>query len=162
MSKLRQGNDTLSGSAGNDKLYGKSGNDSLNGGSGNDILSGGSGNDTLIGSTGNDSLHGGSGKDTLWGGTGNDTLYGGDGDDIFIYKPNEGTDKIMDYNSGDMLQILKADGSAGGSFTKYSFSNNKLTLTIDGGGSVVFDGVKSGDSFNINSTIHTLSGKKLK
>ena len=148
------------------EIYKYVNNDALN-----DILSGGSGNDTLIGSTGNDSLNGGSGKDklyggagkdTLWGGTGNDTLYGGDGSDIFIYKPNEGTDKIMDYNSGDMLQILKSDGSAGGSFTKYSFSNNKLTLTIDGGGSVVFDGVKSGNSFNINSTIHTLSGKKLK
>lgn len=66
-------------------------------------------NDKLVGSANNNSLNGVSG---------NDTLYGGDGDDIFIYKPNEGTNKIMDYNSGDMLQILKADGSAGGSLCK--------------------------------------------
>ena len=165
------GKDKLYGSTGNDSLNGGKGNDSLNGGSGNDILSGGSGNDTLIGSTGKDSLSGGSGKDklyggagndTLWDGAGNDTLYGGDGKDTFIYKPGEGTDKIMDYNSADMLQILKADGSAGGSFNKSFFSNNKLTLTIDGGGTVIFDGVKSGDVFNINGTTHIISGKKLK
>ncbi|MBR0289644.1 MAG: hypothetical protein IJQ82_11760, partial [Selenomonadaceae bacterium] len=173
------GNDTLSGGAGKDKLFGQSGNDSLNGGkgndslnggSGNDILSGGSGNDTLIGSTGKDSLSGGSGKDklyggagndTLWDGAGNDTLYGGDGKDTFIYKPGEGTDKIMDYNSADMLQILKADGSAGGSFNKSFFSNNKLTLTIDGGGTVIFDDVVSSTKFNINGSSYIISGKKI-
>ncbi|MBE8950947.1 MAG: hypothetical protein SR3Q1_10190 [Quinella sp. 3Q1] len=153
------GNDTLWGGAGNDKLYGGANNDSLDGGAGNDTLEGGKGNDSLSGGSQKDKLYGGVGNDTLWGGTGNDTLYGGEGDDIFIYKPNEGTDKIMDYNSGDMLQILKADGSEGGSFTKSSFSNNKLTLLIDGGGAVVFDGVKSGDSFNINSDLYQINSK---
>ena len=156
------GNDTLSGGAGNDKLLGGAGNDSLNGGDGKDTLSGGTGNDKLLGGVGNDSLHGGDGKDILSGGSGNDTLIGSTGDDIFIYKPNEGTDTIMDYKAGDILQILKADGSAGGSFTSSSFKSNNLTLAISGGGKVIFDNVSATDSFNINGTIHTISGKKLK
>ena len=89
-------------------------------------------------------------------------MYGGSGKDTFIYKPGEGTDTIFDYQSGDMLQILKSDGKAGGSFTKSSFSGGNLTLTISGGGKVVFEGVSSGDSFNINGKNYTLSGKKLK
>ena len=147
------GNDTLSGYKGNDKLFGEAGNDSLNGGAGKDTLSGGAGNDKLLGGAGNDSL---------WGGKGNDSLYGGSGNDIFVYKPNEGTDKIFDYASGDMLQILKTDGKAGGAFTKATFSGNELTLAIDGGGKVIFEGVNAGDKVNINSKTYTISGKTLK
>ena len=128
----------------NDSLYGKKGDDYLNGGAGNDILSGYTGNDML------------------WGGAGNDTLYGGSGNDIFIYKPSEGTDKIMDYNSGDMLQILKSNDSAGGTYSKATFKNNSLTLAISGGGKVIFDGVSAGDQININGTIRTIKGSTLK
>ena len=35
-------------------------------------------------------------------------------------------------------------------------------LTIKGGGSVIFDGVAKGDTFNINNKTYTISGKKLK
>ena len=149
------GADTFSGGAGNDKLFGEAGNDSLNGDAGNDTLNGG---------TGNDKLYGGKGNDSLWGGAGNDSLWGGAGKDIFVYKPGEGTDKIFDYSNGDgdLLKILKADGSAGGTFTKAAFASNKLTLTISGGGSIIFDGVSAGDKFNINSTTYTIKGKTLK
>ncbi|MBR4642210.1 MAG: hypothetical protein IKO74_05730 [Selenomonadaceae bacterium] len=149
------GADTVSGGAGNDKLFGEAGNDSLNGDAGNDTLSGGSGKDKL---------YGGKGNDSLWGGAGNDSLWGGAGKDTFVYKPGEGTDKIFDYanGDGDLLQILKADGSAGGTFTKAAFASNKLTLTISGGGSIIFDGVSAGDKFNINSTTYTIKGKTLK
>ena len=157
-----KGKDTLNGGAGKDSLVGGADNDKLLGNAGNDTLSGGDGADTLSGGAGNDKLYGGKGNDSLWGGAGNDSLWGGAGKDVFVYKPNEGTDTIFDYASGDMLKILKTNGKEGGSFTKSSFSNNKLTLTISGGGTVVFDGVKSGDAFNINGTTHTLSGKKLK
>ena len=125
-------------------------------------LSGGDGNDTLSGGIGNDKLLGGTSNDSLWGDAGNDTLYGGSGDDIFIYKPNEGTDTIMDYEANDILQILKEDGSAGGTFSSSSFKGNNLTLAIDGGGKIIFSGVNATDSFNINDTIYTISGKKLK
>ncbi|MBQ3442542.1 MAG: hypothetical protein IJG33_04770, partial [Selenomonadaceae bacterium] len=156
------GADTLSGGTGDDKLFGQGGNDSLNGGDGADTLSGGSGDDKILGGAGRDSLSGGKGNDSLWGGTGNDTLTGGDGDDVFIYKPSEGTDHITDYTSGDMLKILKKDGSEGGTFTNSLFSNGTLKLTISGGGAVIFDGVASGDLININGTTHIISGSKLK
>ena len=165
------GNDTLAGSAGNDTLLGGSGKDSLSGGSGNDILSGGASNDTLFGGAGNDSLSGGkahdkiygdAGNDTLWGGSGSDSLTGGDGSDVFVYISGEvGTDTILDYESDDMLQILNSDGSSGGTYSASSFSDSKLTLTIDGGGTVVLSGVSSGDEININGTTHTIKNSKL-
>ena len=162
----RNGSDSLSGGAGNDSLNGGSGNDFLDGGSGSDTLDGGYGEDSLYGGAGADSLYGGYGTDTLWGGAGNDTLTGGSSYDVFVYKPNEGTDTITDYyyysDSGcDMLQILKADGTEGGTFTDSNFSDNKLTLTIDGGGSVVFQNVNASGKFNINGTTYQINGTKL-
>ena len=132
------------------------------GGNGNDSISGGAGADKLYGNAGNDSLHGGDGNDSLWGGLGNDSLLGGKGNDTFIYKPGDGTDTIFDYASNDMLKILKSNGKSGGTFSKSSFSGSDLTLTISGGGTVIFDGVATGDKFNINGKTYTLSGSKLK
>lgn len=134
----------------------------INGNMLNNSIIGGSGNDKLYGGAGNDSLIGGKGNDSLWGGAGNDSLWGGGGKDIFIYKPGEGTDKIFDYSSDDMLKILKKDGKEGGSFSKSMFSGNTLTLTIKGGGKVIFGNVASGDTFNINGKAYTISGKTLK
>ena len=158
------GNDSISGLAGkgNDSLSGYKGNDTLDGGKGNDILLGYAGKDYLLGGKGNDSLSGGSGKDTLWGGAGDDTLLGGSGKDVFIYKPGEGTDTIIDYQSGDMLKILKSNGTEGGTFDKATFKSGTLTLTINGGGSVIFDGVAKGDSININGTSYIIKDKTLK
>ena len=160
------GNDTLWGGAGNDTIYGNDGADLLDGGSGSDTLDGGYGEDSLYGGAGADSLYGVYGNDTLWGGAGNDTLTGGNGYDVFVYKPKEGTDTITDYyyysDSGcDMLQILKVDGSEGGTFTDSNFSDNKLTLTIDGGGSIIFQNVNASGKFNINGTTYQISGTKL-
>ena len=144
---------TILGGSGKDSLYGEGGNDSLVGNAGNDKLYGQDGDDTLIGGAGNDSLRGGAGNDTLYGGAGNDT---------FIYKPGEDTDRIMDYTSGDMLTILKSNGKSGGTFTSSSFSGGDLTLSIKGGGTVVFDSVSKGNKFNINGKTYTISGTKLK
>ena len=149
------GNDSIVGDAGKDKLYGNDGNDSLYGGSGNDSLAGGNGDDYLSSGSGNDKLYGNAGADSLWGGTGNDTLYGGDGVDTFIYRPNEGKDTIMDYESGELLQITNS------TFTNAVFSSNQLTLTIDGGGSVVFKNVTSSTEFNINGDSYQVSGSNL-
>ena len=67
----------------------------------------------------------------------------------------------MDFTGGDMLQILKANGREG-TFTNSSFKSGKLTLAIEGGGHVTFSGMSAGDEININGTMHTISGKKLK
>ena len=150
------GNDSLVGDAGKDKLYGNDGNDSLYGGSGNDSLAGGNGDDYLSGGSGNDKLFGNAGNDTLWGGTGNDTLYGGEGVDTFIYKPNEGTDTILDYQSGELLQITDS------TFKNAVFSSKTLTLTINGGGSIIFKNVTSSTEFNINNQTYHVSGSTIK
>ena len=94
-------------------------------------------------------------------GAGDDSLWGGDGNDTFIFRAGEGTDKIFDYQNGDMLKILKSNGTAGGKYTKSKFSNGTLALTISGGGSVIFNNVTASTEFNINSTTYTISGSKL-
>ena len=158
------GADTINNWGGAASMIGGKGNDVIWGNTGADTLRGGANNDKLHGDTGNDRLYGDSGDDSLWGDKGNDTLYGGSGKDIFIYKPNEGTDRIMDYSfsEGDRLQILKSSGKAGGTFSKSGLSGGNLVLTISGGGSVIFNDVSKGDKFNINSKTYTFNGSKLK
>jgi len=153
--------DTITVRGSNIKLNGSAGNDSLSGGSNNDSINGGAGNDVIFGNKGSDTLLGGAGNDSLWGGSGNDSLYGGAGDDTFIYKPGEGTDTIFDFQSGDLLTILKSNGKEGGTFTSSSFKNGNLTLGISGGGSVIFSGVSKSNSFNINGDTYKISSSKL-
>lgn len=90
-------------------------------------------NSLLDGGADNDTIKNRGSSVTIDTGAGDDTLYGQNGDDVFIYKPNEGKDKIMDFAAGDMLKILNADGSAG-SFTNSSFKSGNLTLAVSGGG----------------------------
>lgn len=153
-------NININSGGGNDYIKSSGSNVVTDGGAGADTILSGRSNDSLSGGAGNDSLSGGAGSDTLWGGTGNDTLTGGSGSDVFIYRPNEGKDTISDYASGELLQILNADGSAG-TFSGSSFSGGKLTLTIQGGGSLIFNNVSANTSFNINGTTHTISGGRL-
>ena len=103
---------------------------------------------------------GGSNNDTLWGGAGSDYLTGGAGSDVFIYQPNEGTDRITDFTADDMLMILTGDGTQG-PFSDSTFKNSKLTLTIDGGGTVVLQNVSETQTFNINGTSYSVSNGKL-
>ena len=149
----------ITGNAYDNSILGGAKNDSIYGGDGADILSGKGGNDKLYGDAGNDLLYGGAGNDSLWGGAGNDSLFGGDGDDTFVYTVNTGTDKIFDYSSGDILQILDAKGSKT-SFSKATFSNDDLTLSVKGGGTIVFEDVDSATTFNINGTNYKISGTK--
>ena len=144
------------------KITGNSLDNKILGGTGKDTLNGGAGNDLLHGDSANDILSGDAGNDSLWGGMGNDKLYGGDGDDVFIYRPGEGSDTIYDYAAGDMLKILNSNGTEGGSFINSSFKNNNLTLSILGGGKVIFNDVNADDIFNINGKNYSISGKKLK
>ena len=131
----------------------------LIGGGEDNILIGGKGNDSLIGESGDDTLHGGKGNDTLWGDSPDSDSSG---QDTFIFCAGDGTDVIKDYDfdEGDMLEILDKRGKQS-TYNKAVFSDGKLTLSIKGGGKVIFEGVSNGDSFNINSTPHQISNKKL-
>ena len=86
-------------------LSGTSGADFLTGGSGDDALWGNAGADTLSGMGGKDFLDGGNGADTLIGGTGNDTLRGGAGLDTFVFNTGDGSDKILDFQNGDKIDL---------------------------------------------------------
>lgn len=113
--------------------------------------------------TGNDKankLYANSTDTTLTGGKGDDSLWGSDGVDTFVYMANTGTDKIFNYESGELLQIIKANGAAG-SFKNSTFANNNLTLAIDGGGKVVFQNVTSSTEFNINGTAYQIESARL-
>ena len=155
------GSVTIEAGAGADTIAGSTKADVLDGGAGNDIIWGGKGNDSILGGAGNDSLVGYAGNDTLWGGAGNDTLTGGAGVDTFIYTANTGTDRITDFTSSDLLQILDAKG-AQSSFSDSALSGSNLTLTITGGGKVIFSGVSATQTFNINGTTYSISDGKLK
>lgn len=124
------------------------------------IILGNTGNDKLYGEAGNDIIIGGKGNDSLNGGAGNDSLWGDAGKDTFIYTANEGTDKIFDYETGDLLKILNADGSDG-YFKSSKYSGGDLTLTINGGGKIIFEDVVSSTKFNINGSSYNISGSKL-
>lgn len=138
------------------KIMGNALDNSILGGTGKDTLYGADGDDYLVGNDGNDKIYGQNGNDTLWGGIGNDTLKGGDGADVFIYKPNEGKDVITDFSNNDMLQIVDS------TFSKAVYKSNTLTLTVDGGGSIIFKNVNTATEFNINGTNYKVSGSTIK
>ena len=67
----------------------------------------------------------------------------------------------MDYDSGELLQILDAKGKAAATFTKSSFKDDVLALTVSGGGTIVLNDVETSTNFNINGTSYKISGSKL-
>ena len=70
------------------------------------------GNDLLVGLGGNDRLFGGDGNDILNGGRGNDDLFGGEGADRFVFRANDGQDRLFDFSSGeDVIQMNGGPGS---------------------------------------------------
>ncbi|WP_417676620.1 calcium-binding protein [Pseudodonghicola sp.] len=103
-----RGHDQIEGHGGRDTLKGAAGNDILLGGDGRDRLEGGGGHDRLNGGEGNDRLFGGRGDDILLGGRGNDQLRGDAGDDHFLFHVGDGADKILDFASGDVLELDRA------------------------------------------------------
>lgn len=170
--------DTLNGGSHNDLIYGGDGNDSINGGwgwddldggdgddfidgfMGNDVMRGGNGNDVMLGGTGDDTLFGGNGNDTLYSGWGNDQVTGGGGADLFVFGFSGGNDVYTDFNAreGDVLRLddILWTGSHGHlsagavESTFGSTRNGTLTLTFDGGESLVLNGVTSlGDALHI-------------
>ncbi|MBR4152861.1 MAG: hypothetical protein IKT98_07870, partial [Selenomonadaceae bacterium] len=124
-------------------------------------VQGGTTDDSIVGGSGADKLYGNAGVDTLWGGKGNDTLYGGDGNDKFIFQAGDGSDTIMDYASGELLNILDKTGKAAGTFTQAAYSNNTLTLTVKDGGTLTLKNVGTSTNFNINNETYHVSGKTL-
>ena len=104
---------------------------------------------------------GGDGADTLTGGKGNDTLWGGNGEDTFVYYAGTGNDVIMDYQSGDLLNILNKNSRLE-DFKKAAFNDDTLTLNIKGGGKISFKNITESTIFNINGTNYRVSDNTIK
>jgi Ca2+-binding RTX toxin-like protein len=84
------------------------------------VLSGRSGNDVLIGSRANDILSGGQGADILTGGAGSD---------LFSFStPQDGIDRITDFNPVEDLIQISAAGFAGGLTMGEALSLSQFSL----------------------------------
>ena len=144
------GDDELRGDCSNDDLRGGDGDDTLWGGDGNDTLWGGDGNDTVYGGTGADRVAGNKGDDRLDGGAGNDTLIGGLGSDTFVFGKGHGNDTIQDFGTDDWIDLRGLDlttaqlGTVIGGATA-SDDGLSLDLSAWGGGTVLLQGIRSGD-----------------
>jgi Ca2+-binding RTX toxin-like protein len=138
------GNDTLSGFGGTDALYGGNGDDKLNGGAGIDYLYGDSGNDTLFG---------GSEGDFIYGGKGNDVLWGEGGADKFVFAPQNGNDRVMDFkpSEGDKLyftDFFATPPSVADFLAKYvTDTGNDLSINLQGT-TIVLVGVQNISDLN--------------
>ncbi|MEM8504731.1 MAG: phytase [Cyanobacteria bacterium P01_D01_bin.1] len=143
------GSDLLAGGLGDDVILGGSGDDVLRGdrnsrsaqtgkAGGDDLIYGGAGNDRIGGKSGNDRLFGDSGNDQVWGDDGDDLIYGGLGNDIltgdnfsggqgidtFMLATGEGTDTIVDFETGtDLIGLL-----GGLSFGQLTFAGSEIRV----------------------------------
>jgi len=124
------GADILFGDLGDDTLYGGAENDFINGNQGNDFLCSGEGNDTLHGGKENDVLNGGSGDDFLSGDLGNDTLMGGTDRDTFVFRVEDGSNTILDFELGQD-KIGLASGLTFDQLTIDGDQNNAVIRTGD-------------------------------
>ncbi len=88
-------------------VRGGNGDNTLHGAFGRDILQGLGGDDTLHGHDRDDRLSGGTGDDTLIGGKGNDLLHGGAGADRFVFDSESETDRILDFEDGTDILVIR-------------------------------------------------------
>ncbi len=133
------GKNALNGLLGNDTIRGGGADDTLNGGAGHDSLDGGDGNDLLLGGTGNDRILGGAGNDRIEGGIGIDHLTGGAGEDVFVFTPNFGKDRVLDFDANpaggqDRLDIsalgITAENFA--DFVTITHTGSNVLITFEG------------------------------
>lgn len=113
--------------------------DQLDGSDVSDLLRGNGGDDRLRGLGGDDIIEGGAGNDVIEGGRGNDQLSGGSGADVFIVRPGEGNEVILDFNvaEGD---ILRLEGFPSFNATFADFRN---IIIQAGGQQITLNGINS-------------------
>lgn len=134
------------------EIYGR--DDVIKGSAGDDNLIAGNGDDRILGRDGADKLSGQKGRDELDGGKGADTLTGGGGRDVFAFNdsPSSGTDRIMDFQPGDVIRLgVKAfAGLPSGQLPEDRFVDGVAAL--DGGDRVIFDRVTGALYFDPDGT----------
>ncbi len=126
------------------------------------IIRGTSGDDTVVNSSygKNVMIHAGTGNDEINNFASNVTINGNEGDDTFIFRAGDGKNTILDYSSGELLQILDKRG-AEGDIKNSMFSDDTLTLAIQGGGKIILSSVDVSTDFNINGEIYHVKENSL-
>lgn len=74
-----------------------------------DLIVGNDRDNKIFGRYGDDTIHGGDGDDVIWGQRGDDILHGGDGDDRFVFQKRMDNDTIMDFETGDLIDLRRVD-----------------------------------------------------
>ena len=119
-------------------------------------MSSASGANEFDGGAGDDIINGGSDADKITGGAGNDDLNGGGGNDTFVFSTADagGSDAILDYADGDMIdltafelteeQVIEAITLRGTGAEAYVVIN----LEAHGGGRITIDNISSLDTLD--------------
>ncbi|MCY4363833.1 MAG: hypothetical protein OXE42_16905, partial [Gammaproteobacteria bacterium] len=126
-------------------------NNEINGGNGDDAIYGEQGRDILNGGAGDDEIYGGEDNDIINGGAGDDWLDGGPGIDTFVFEPGHGNDYIMDFDSGEKIDLRAFTNDAGGPLVLSDITgdnpvvdgNYVIDLSNFGGGTITVLGVTS-------------------
>ena len=104
-------------------------------------------NNEINGGRGDETIYGENGRDILNGGEGNDWLDGGPGADTFVFEPGNGNDYIMDWESGEKIDLsafVDEDGTdlITDTPTRTEVDGNYvIDLTESGGGTITVLGV---------------------
>lgn len=128
-----------------------------------DFASSGRGNDLANIITGNDQ------NNLLDGGAGNDMLVGGGGRDTFVIRAGNGSDTIMDFQSGALGDRIALDGFSFGSFADVKAAlvqnGSHTVLNLGDGSTLTFQNVRpnalTAENFSLgidkNSMVQTFS-----
>lgn len=111
---------------------------------GNDRIFGSSSGDLLAGGTGNDRIFGGGGRDVLGAMDGRDQLTGGANADVFVFAPNTGQDRIMDF--------VDDNGRADDFIAVRPVFYDKMVMTQEGADVLLTFG-KAGSLLILNQTV---------
>ncbi|MDH1561110.1 heme peroxidase [Pseudomonas chengduensis] len=107
----------------------------------------GTGSFTGTGNTLDNIIQGSTGNDRLNGGAGNDRLIGGGGDDIFVFGPNFGNDRVMDFDANpasgqDLLNVVALGITAANFVARVAIVDAGAdTLVTINGGTITLVGV---------------------
>jgi D-alanyl-D-alanine carboxypeptidase len=106
--------------------------DAIAGNEADNTLAGEDRNDTLTGGLGNDLIFAQGGDDLIFGEGGDDTILGGLGNDVFVFKQNQGTDTIFDFNVSDDLIDISGLGDATFADIEIAQQGKDTVIAFDG------------------------------
>ncbi len=104
-----------------ENAYGGDAGDTLIGNDADNILNGNAGNDTIFGDAGNDSITGGEGADNLGGGTGND---------VYVWRPGDGNDRVIELADAGHDRLVLTGGIRP-SDVQFLMQGNDLKIVIN-------------------------------